>query len=245
MVARPLLQRIEAPQELLDWLGDQGADPWGRCPRADWLAWLAASEGWPLATLLDAACDCVAQAVDSLVGGAAPLYQAIVVARETLTAQAALSPSTIEDCIHAADDCDVAAREYPASYRAAMLRGYPAAARAAAWLARAAEGLTTAEARSEAARLEEGQTRGLMLGAHPAIMVPAADGPARLDPSAPLGDPVQAELVYALAAIAQAIEEAARALAPTPDDVDSLAEVRLSFADRLRDRLAETHPDGR
>jgi hypothetical protein len=85
--------------------------------------------------------------------------------------------------------------------------------------------------------VEEGRTRALTLGAHPDIMVPSKPGPARIDPSADPGDPVQQELSYALAAAAQALDDAALALAPSPEDSTALAEAREGFAERVRQLL--------
>jgi len=230
------LQHIDAPQELLAWLDSEPRDSWLDCPRADWLVWMAACTGTPIVTVLEAALECVVRAVDTMPGGAAPLREAIEAARRAWTAEPSTAGAT-EACVRAAETCDEARRQYPETYRSTMRPGYPAAAQAAAWLARAAEGLATAEARSEAERVEEGRTRALTLGAHPDIMVPSRRGPARLDPSAGAGDPVQEELSYALAAAAQAVDDAALALAPSPEDPQARAEVRESFAERTRQLL--------
>ena len=230
------LRNIDAPRELLAWLECDPDDRWLDCPRADWLLWMTVCSGTPIVTVLEAARECVVRAVAAMPGGATPLREAIDSARSAWTAEPGAAGTT-EACVRAANRCDEARRQYPETYRSTMLAGYPAAARAAAWLARAAEGLATAEARSEAQRVEEGRTRALTLGAHPDIMVPFRRGPAWLDPSAGPGDPVQQELSYALAAAAQAVNDAALALAPSPEDRAARAEVRESFAERTRQLL--------
>lgn len=231
------LERVDAPEELLDWHDRHRGTAWQDCPRPDWLLWIGACSGTPVAPLLEAASECVRRAVEAMPGGTTPLLQALQVARRTWHTEAP-EPQASQSCVAAARRCDAALRSYPETYRSTMLAGYPAAARAAGWLARAAEGWATAEARAEAERIEEGRSRALTLGAHPDIMVPARSGPAVLDPEAPPGDPVQEELTYAIAAGAEAVDEAANALAPSPEDAVRRGEVRATFADQVRQTVA-------
>jgi len=229
-----MLERVDAPRALVGWLAKaRDSDPWTSCSRGDWLLWLGACSGHPLAAVLAASCDCVERAVDAMPQGTAALRRALAVAREASSAEA---------CAAAAADCEAARREYPASYRAPMSAGYPAASRAACWAARAAEGLVTAEARAEVRRVTEARARAVIIGMSPYIMPAKRTGPASLDPSAGADDPVQQELAFVIAAAAQAVEQAARALGPRKADSDARKQARRSFGDLVRRRLGAPGP---
>lgn len=229
-----LLERVEAPQALRDWLAKpRRVDPWASCSRGDWLIWLAACSGHPLATVLQASCDCVERAVDAMPQGTATLRRALEVSREASSAEA---------CAAAAVDCEAARREYPASYRAPIATGYRAASLAACWAARAAEGLVTAEARAEVRSVTDARARAMVIGMNPYIMPAQRTGPARLDPAVGPDDPVQQELAFVVAAAAQAVEQAARALGPGQADASARKQAHTSFADLVRRRLGAPGP---
>ena len=225
-----LLQRFDAPHALLAWLArPRRADPWLGCARGDWLIWLAACLGRPLGEVLAAACDCVGRALDALPGHTDVLRNAVALARARRSAEA---------CAAAAADCDAARREYPASYRAGMTLGFAPASRAACWVARAAEGLLTAETRAEVRGTTQARARAVIIGLNPDVMPRRLTGPACLDP-------IQEELGFVVAAAAQAVKAAARALGPQPQDSQARKEAQAAFAELVRQRLGAAAPADR
>ncbi len=250
-----ILERLNAPEDLVAWVAIlEEQDPWSRCARADWLIWLAACEAASIATLLSGACDCVQLAVQALPATVPHLADAVRIARQVAVqtevsddpGQAGLGmsqtadpskPDPIAACLAAAQRCEQAAEHFPAAYRTAMSAGFSAAARAAAWVARAAEGLATANIRSETNRLDQGLQRAVTLGLSPQNVIPEPADPPILDPLADAGDPVQTELIYAVAATSQAIAEAVDALTPAKDDTTAVDDTHAAMLELLRREL--------
>ncbi|MBI4706007.1 MAG: hypothetical protein HY744_33355 [Deltaproteobacteria bacterium] len=220
------LDALGAPAELVSWAtGRPARRAWRDCPQADWLLWLAAAESLPVTTLVLAAGTCVERAVTALPSGAEPLGRALRAARSLEAA----------DCAAAARACEAARESFPESYRAGRNPGYGAAAHAAAWVARAAEGVVTARARAEAKRGERARELAAIVGSSPDIFVPATPSPPEaLDPAAAPGDPVEEELRYAVAAAAQALGEAAQSLAPDVREPEAHERAQAELCEQLR-----------
>jgi hypothetical protein len=223
------LELAGAPSELISWLVDTASDDeaWDSCDKPDWLIWMAGSLGLPLEAILAAGCDCVAQAIATIgAARAKPLRRALAAARHG-------EPPDV--CQAAAEACDNAVRGAP-SYRTTPERGLPAARRAAAWIARAAEALSAAHARIELDREQEALHRGLAVGLTPGLFKPAPVGPLVLQPEAIERDPLQQELAYLVAAVAQASHASALALA-ADDSAAALEEAEGALSDVVHEQL--------
>ena len=234
MTLSSLLERLEAPEKLLVWASSTDQEgAWSACVRGDWMVWVAACSRVPVRPLLQAACDCVLEAVLAMSAGTEPLTRAVELARLAGPAK---------ECRAAAKRCDQAAAAIPANYRSAVAPGYRAAARAAAWVARASDGLSTAEVRAETRAWEKAHQYSIgmniiahaTLSKHPRAM--------RVDGSAAPDDPAQEQIAYAVAAAAQALAQAAIALAPRKEDRGQRREVRARFAQTLRLQLDTQRP---
>ena len=135
----------------------------------------------------------------------------------------------------AADEAEQAARDAKATFREGMPEGYSPIVRAAAWVARAAEGLMTARLRAEAARMQQAQQTASYLGAGVNILV-SDEPPIRLAAERIPEDAFHGELLYVVAALAESIESvvAARlALGEAAQAVDG------SLCARLREGVDE------
>ncbi len=235
------LQTAGAPAALSRWVAtlDEPWTAWEQCDRGDWLIWLAAVEGVPVAALVDAAAACAERAVAAVETGRGPLAEAIAAARPRASAEA---------CAAAAERCQqMAAGERPQSYRTAGPARYARAATAAAHAARAAEGLLLSEARAGGERDAEGRERAAAVGAGAMIIVPTKHrGPARLPLDAPADDPMAEWLRYAVDAAAQAAVDAVRALPrhPAADRSlgtveEELSEIVFELLDPIREALRQ------
>lgn len=156
-----VLRRAGAPDELADWAEGKPIDrAWDDCLRADWLVWLAAVDRVPLVALVDGARAAVERVVDLQSKGRAPLERAIAAA-EALESNAA--------CRAAADECEArAGGEDAATYRKPPNDPYGWAARAAAFLAEAADALLSAEAKrgGDQALADVGKGAAVGVGEH-------------------------------------------------------------------------------
>jgi hypothetical protein len=83
----------------------------------------------------------------------------------------------------------------------------------------------------------DAHAQAVTIGMSPYIMPVKRTGPARLDPAASADDPVQQELAFVVAAAAEAVAQAARALGPEPAGERARRQALASFADLVRDRL--------
>lgn len=196
------LERMDAPESLLQPVRELDLEldaAWERCARADHRVWLAAGAGAPVELLVEASAAAVLVLLERLGDPSDALSDA---------AELAAGGASIRDLARAAERCEQIAERGEASYRTAPGIGLVHAARAAALVARAAEGLGQGEARREAVRLERARHTGALLGAGAHAVLPARDEPARVNVHALTSDPAQGAFVYAVAACAEALFEA-------------------------------------
>lgn len=190
------LDRIGAPEELVHWRRwiATREQAWQRCDRPEWLVWLAGADGDPVEAIVAAAVDVVAH-----VRAGRDLPGAIDAAIE-----AARAMDDVDACCAAAAACEASLADLDGAAQAAVEGG--------AWVARAADGVAAARAADEAKRAERGRHLGTMVGIAPHAITPWPDGPLRLERTA-TAEPRWQLCAYAVAAAAEAVAHAARALA--------------------------------
>lgn len=201
------LRAAEAPPLLIGWAQAQGdlASAWAQCPNPPWQVWLAGVAGVELGAALAAIAEW-ARELAELVPEAAPLARQVLLAADGgLGGQASR-----EACVAAAEAAETAARQPPETFRHRLPAAYAPLARGVAWLARSVEGLQTAAVRAEAERMQRAQTTASYLGAgiNAVLGKPA---PLRLDVRRAREDALHAELLYVVAAAAEAAEGLAEA----------------------------------
>lgn len=226
---RAFLVAMEAPDELVDWVGESDFDfeeAWERCPSATWQVWL-----WGAAALsLNRGVLVVKECVEAIVTGI-PEAKALVEHVLQIAAACVAREATREQCLQAADEAETAARDAKATFRDRMPAGYAPVVMAAAWVARAAEGLMTARLRAEAARMQQAQQTASYLGAGVSILV-EREPPIRLAAERLPEDAFHSELLFVVAALG----EAADALVEAARSVDECAveEASALIAGRIR-----------
>ncbi len=195
------LEAIDAPDALVEWTrGFDDVDAaWESCRRGAHRVWLAVIAGAPIEALLEAGAAALLEAEERFSLRSPAVATAI---------DAALEGADAATLIEAAEACESLSEGGSAGYREAMPPGYEAIARGAALLARAAEALAAAEAIREARVLEEARHRAATLGIGAQAALPSRDGPARLEQLSAAGDPAQGNLLFCVAACAQAVLDA-------------------------------------
>ena len=214
-----LLHRAGAPDELAEWAEGKPIDrAWDDCLRADWLVWLAGIDKVPLIALVDGARACVERVVELQPKGREPLQRAIVAAKE-LKSNAA--------CRAAAEECEaLAGGEELATYRKPPNDPYGWAARAAAFLAEAADALLSAEAKRGGDQDLEGLGKGAAIGVPDFIVVRGDMSPMVFD----LDD----ELSYGCVAAAEGcVIACVRALIPEGGGANAADEAAETIANDL------------
>lgn len=223
---RELLARVGAPDALVEELrdGETLDQAWERVDAAGSRVWLGAVSGVPVEHLLQAAAASVVELAAGFPAGGETLKRTV-----TLAAQRAEA----EVCLEAAAACDVLAEEGPGGYRGGSSAALTKAAEAAALVARAAEGLSVAEARAEAGRLERARSLGATLGmaTHAALGPP--EGPLRLDARLVLEDPGHGMLLYGTALIADAMARVAEARGLLGEGAEAVRRVDAELRRRL------------
>ena len=196
-----LLQNMEAPEELVAWsAGRSFDDAWDECEHAVHQVWLWGAVGLSLNHGVLAVHDAAHDVLPSV-----PEARSIVEHVLGLAAACVDRRATREQCEQAADEAEQAARDAKATFRDAMPEGYTPIVRASAWIARAAEGLMTARLRAEAARMQRAQQTASYLGAGVNILV-ENEPPIRLAAELVPDDAFHSELLYVVAALAEAME---------------------------------------
>lgn len=199
-----ILGRTGAPPELVAAVRERGLEldeAWKRCARGDHRMWLAACGGASIEALVEAAAAAVLVVCERYDRASDPVAR---------TVELAVSGAIDADDASIAA-CDAIAGGALGTYRQATYPGLGHAARAAALVVRAAQGLREGEARREAARLLRARQTAAILGAGTHITLPADPGPARLHPVLAAHDPAQGAFVFAVAAAAEALVECAAA----------------------------------
>lgn len=202
MEMHEILRRIDAPDELSEWVERELLDfdqAWEGCRRGDHRIWLAACGGAPIEELIEAAAAALLEVEAGFTQTAGPVVSAI---------ESAVAGGDPEALLAAAEACERISEAGIGGYRASLAPGYEAIARGGALLARAAEGLVAGAAAREAGRLEEARHRSSMLGVGSHAALPAAEGPPRLDVMRAAADPAQGVFLFCVAAAAQAVLEA-------------------------------------
>lgn len=211
-----VLEAMDAPDALVDGVRRDALDlgeAWETCVEADHRVWLAASAGAPVEVLVEASASAVLVLLERL-GDPSPVLAD--------AAQLAVAGASARELGLAAERCEEIA-ERGAGYRDAAGLDLGHAARAAALVARAGEGLAQGEARREAVRLDRAQHMASMLGAAVHAVLPANADAARVDVNAIGRDPAQGAFVYAVAACAEALREVASLREVVdPDELDAI-----------------------
>ncbi len=223
-----VLAQIDAPAELQLWV--QTRDPQHAldiCPRADWWVWLSAATGQSLARLVWVLAKSAQRMVPPSSAAYAPVEHALSVALECVRSGASVP------CGEAAAEADLAASHMHASFRTSLEPGYNPLARAAAWVARASEGLAVAKHRSEARFLDDARRRASLVGVGFDVFSRAPTSPA-LDARL-LHTPDQRDLLFVVAACAEAAEQLVQASAQR--DRQSADDEHVRQTEMLRELL--------
>ncbi len=195
-----LLKNMEAPEPLITWAESHSfEDAWDACPDAVGQVWLWGAASLSLNEGVMVVLDAVRQSLDAIQPARSIVEHVLSVA-----ARCVQRTATRADCEQAADEAEQAARDAKATFRDGMPDGYSSIVRAAAWVARAAEGLMTARLRAEASRMQQAQQTASYLGAGVNILIDQ-EPPIRLDAERIPSDAFHAELVYVVAALAEAM----------------------------------------
>jgi hypothetical protein len=193
------LAKMDAPEELLAWSAEFQSDlgaAWGRCPSPVWLFWLAGAAGTALEKALAVVLTWSAEVATSV-------PEATELVLKTLeTVEESARRGRGEACVAAAERAESASRSAPASFRAKPPLGFEALTMAAAWAARAAEGLVASRKRAEAVRMQRAQHVASLLGTGVDTTVERETLMCLNTESLP-DSPVHAELLYVVAALAQ------------------------------------------
>lgn len=214
-----LLRRAGAPEELAEWAEGKPIDrAWDECLRADWLVWLAAIDRVPLVALVDGARAAVERVVELQSTGQEPLVRAIAAAKEL---------KSNAECRAAADECEArAGADDATTYRKPPNDPYGWAARAAAFLAEAADALLSAEAKRAGDQDLAGMGKGAAVGVADYIVTRGDMSPLVFD----LDD----ELSYGCVAAAEGCAMACvRALLPEGGSVDEADQATETVANDL------------
>jgi len=236
MIPKARLRRVGVPEEVVDWVSDSD-DPdedWDACERPDWLVWLAAIGGVALEPLLETVAQVVQQAV-LRAGEGAPSKSA---ARLEEVFRWVCEAQSVDEGAAALVHCEGLGGGAPQSYRSNEVPGYSHAVSAVTWLAHATAALAAAYAVDEAQRLTRGLELGGTIGVPPALVTPAAEGPARFDVHARTRDMTGEQIALAVAAASEAVRAATLALAPGFDR-EALEQAEAHLADQIHDVLSE------
>lgn len=190
---------MDAPEELLSWSAEFGSDlgaAWSQCPTPVWLIWLAGAAE----TALDKALLVVLTWSTEVATSVPEAEQLVLQTLEEVEESARRGRG--EACVAAAERAEAASRSAPASFRAKPPLGFEALTMAAAWAARAAEGLIASRKRAEAVRMQRAQHMASFLGTGVDTTV-ERETPMCLNTDSLPDSPVHAELLYVVAALAQ------------------------------------------
>ena len=184
------------------------------CPRPEWFLWIVGATGTPMNDVLVIVC-----AWAELVAAEVPEGQALANYAIELAEEAAYGSTSAAQFLEVAERAEEAAASAPATFRDLAPIGFESLARASAWIARAAEGLIASRRRFEAIRMDHASRAAGYLGAGVNAFV-GKEPPVRLLPFAVGSDPVQAELVYVVAAMAEAASQLVQVRAAKRGDAD-------------------------
>ncbi|MEC7524975.1 MAG: hypothetical protein VYE22_34155 [Myxococcota bacterium] len=235
MELHALLESADAPDALVAEVKEAELEfdaAWARVARADHRLWLAAVGGTPVEVLVEATAAAVLTAVDTFTEAPEPVVRAL---------ELSVGGAEPAELLAAAEACEaVAVSGFGAGgYRSAAEPGSAEAARAAALVARGAEGLAAGEAQREALRLDQARARSAYLGVGVQVALSSPEGPARLDVLAAAGDPAQGAFLFVVAACAEAVRESARAVAAGNPRADAAEASALEDLDRVVRRAIE------
>ena len=235
MELHELLERVDAPDDLVVWARDAALEfdaVWATLTRGDHRLWVAACGGTPIEVLVEAAAAAVLTAVDTFTEAPEPVVHAL---------ELAVGGGSAVELLEAAEACEqVAVSGFGrGGYRSAAGPGSAEASRAAALVARAAEGLIAGEAQREGVRLEQARARGAYLGVGAQAALSSPEGPPRLDVMAAASDPAQGAFLFAVAACAEALAESARAVAEGNPDTAAAEQSARRDLDRVVRRTIE------
>lgn len=214
-----VLARLDAPEALVRRVAELTFDEaWEACEWGEHRVWLAAGAGAPIEALVEAAATAALVVLERLGDPSPALARA---------AELAVAGASVFELSRAAARCEQIAEAAQGTYRIAPGKALPPAARAAALVARAAEGLAEGEARREAVRLERARASGALLGAGMHAFLPAGEGPARIHLATVDSDPAQSAFLFAVAACAESLFESESALHAlrdplAPSDLDAI-----------------------
>jgi hypothetical protein len=196
--AAALLARMQAPVAARDAVGDaELEEAWDRCADPEHLVWIAGAAAISLDETLRALSGALAETLVDV-----PEAEALVM-KVLETAEACVRrAATRADCQERADEAERAAEDAPATFRDAPPKAYREVTRAAGQIARAAEAIMSARLRQEAGRMERARNAAAFLGVGLDVFA-RPETVARLDVDH-LDHPVQAELLFVVASLANA-----------------------------------------
>ena len=200
MTVSATLTKMDAPEELLTWSAGFGSDlgaAWNQCPSPVWLMWLAGAAE----TALDKALAVVIAWLEEVATNVPEAQEFVRLTLETVEESARRGHG--EACVAAAERAESASRSAPASFRSRPPLGFEALTMAASWAARAAEGLVASRKRAEAVRMQRARHVASFLGTGVDTTV-QRETPMCLNTECLPDSPVHAELLYVVAALAQA-----------------------------------------
>jgi hypothetical protein len=219
------LRELGAPDALVEWVDEAGyQDAWDGCDKPDWLVWMGAAAGLPVAVLLDG----VASALDHVLADLPPRTRAPLLELMRL-ADDDDNPVELETLlarIEAAEDGHIE------TYRRPPVAGAASATRATTRYARAREALAVATARATAAEELTALDRGAAIGV-PATLMTRRMWPLGISNAST--DAVRHPIVDAIALATDALEEASRSFAG--DDLDDLEGAEGELSDHIHEVL--------
>lgn len=232
-----MLPRLGAPEEVVAYVRALGGaeDAPQRCRRGDVAVWIAAARGASLRHLVEAAAACARLPVERE-------PEALVVVTELIDSIEELlleGEGDLDAVVADAEDLEKRAAQ-PPSYRDPAPASVIEAYRSASWPARAVEALGVTAARFFHARELAARYTAALLGSGIGSMMPRAEEIGGLDPDRVEADPIHGDLPFVVAAAAQAVAHAARALAGGDDA--ALEAAHAECAELFRAALADLAP---
>ena len=214
------LEKAGAPEELVAWVGEVGAQQaWDTCAIADWVLWLAACGGIPLNEIVEATSAVIEPAAARVNGERA---QPLAAALEAMRARDRVVLTQAVGVLESISDTPAA------GYRGGPHRGYIHCVRALALLGRAHESLVAVMDQVAADAVTEGIARGT---------APLPLGRPLLVPDLIPEDPTQQVLGFVITAATEAVHEAALAHAEHDDD-EAIKQAHAELSDRLHELLS-------
>lgn len=175
---------------------------WNQCTEGRFRVWLVACGGLPIESIIESSAEVLLFVAEE---------SGVAVEQITRTIEAAVALEPSEVLKQMAQDCELIETECVGGYREERMSSVASMARAAAALARAADGLIAGSAAREARRVDHARQQSAMVGIGPSGILPPNEGLPRLELLSASLDPAQGMFLFCVASCAEAIREAQRA----------------------------------